>query len=97
MKRILLLLLLAALLFSGCGSYKMEAGTAAVNPDGQLLCLVETREEAENLAALYGIALVDFGEGVAVFYTEEDPDAVIARGLENGWQELSLNTDGSYL
>lgn len=58
---------------------------------GQLLALVDTQEEAEEIAALYGIELLSFSDGVAVYYTEEDVSSVIARGKENGWVELSEN------
>lgn len=56
-----------------------------------LICAAETRAEAEAIAAQYGIELVSFDYGVASFYTQEDPRAVIERGLENGWPELELN------
>lgn len=58
----------------------------------ELFCLADTEEEAKELAALYGITLVDFRYGVASFHTEEDPASVIARGKKNGWPSLSLNT-----
>jgi hypothetical protein len=95
-KKITLLLLLAALL-AGCGGYQTEAGCVSVDPGAQLLCLVEDRKAAEELAGLYGIELVDYDEGIALFYTEEDPRAVIAEGREKGWRELSLNTAGSFM
>ena len=63
----------------------------AVCPTGQLLCSVESREEAETLAECYGITLVSYSNGLAVFYTEEDPRDVIQRGRDNGWPELSRN------
>jgi len=58
----------------------------------ELLCLAETRQEAEKTAEVYAIELVEFRNGVAVFHTEENPQEVIDRGIKNGWQELSLNT-----
>lgn len=60
-------------------------------PSGQLKGRAETQAEAEEIAALYGIQLVDYQNGLALFYTEEDPKTVIARGEENGWPQLSLN------
>ena len=63
----------------------------AVSPEAQLLCKAETEAEAEELAELYGITLVGFRNGLARFHTEEDPRAVIRRGAENGWPELTLN------
>lgn len=63
----------------------------AVSPHAQLICAAQSQEEAQSIADLYGIALVDWGYGVASFYTEEDPREVIRRGQEKGWAELSLN------
>ncbi len=57
----------------------------------ELLSLTETEEDARAIAELYGIELISFSYGVAVYHTEEAPDAVIARGKENGWPSLSLN------
>lgn len=63
----------------------------AVSGSGQLKGRADTLEEAEEIAALYGIVLVDYQNGLALYYTDEDPEAVIARGEENGWPQLSLN------
>ena len=63
----------------------------AVSPEAQLLAKTETEAEAEELAELYGITLVKYRNGLARFHTEEDPRAVIRRGQENGWPELTLN------
>ena len=59
--------------------------------DAPLIGAAETREEAEKIAALYGITLVDFSHGAALYHTDEDPREVIRRGRENGWPELTLN------
>ena len=58
----------------------------------ELLMLADTREEAEETATLYGIELVSYQYGVATFHTEENPQTVISRGIENGWPRLDLNT-----
>ncbi|MCI7808355.1 hypothetical protein MR626_03575 [bacterium] len=63
----------------------------AVSDRGQLMAGAESRQEAEELARLYGITLVDYQHQVALFFTEEDPGEVIQRGKDNGWPELSLN------
>ena len=65
--------------------------TVDVDPEKQLLCSVESREAAETLAEQYGIVLVEYRDGLACFYTEEDPLLVIRRGKEQGLPELSLN------
>lgn len=98
------LLILASVVFSGCRRSIPErfglapaptasaiTGEDSVSKEDPLLALAETREEAQSIAELYGIELVQWGFGVATYRTEEDPQAVIQRGLENGWPELSLN------
>ncbi len=62
-----------------------------VTEGAELLCLAETKEEAQKIADLYGIELVDFGYGLATFHTDKDPEEVISEGLEKGYPELSLN------
>ncbi len=57
----------------------------------ELLCLADSKEEAQKIADMYGIELVKYGMGVATFHTEEDPYEVIARGKKEGYPELSLN------
>ena len=59
--------------------------------EAPLIGAAETREEAEKIADLYGITLVDFSHGAALYHTDEDPREVIRRGQENGWPELTLN------
>ena len=58
----------------------------------ELFKRVKTLEEAEEIAELYGIELVDFSYGVATYHTEEDPGEVIARGEAEGWPKIALNT-----
>lgn len=62
-----------------------------VSQRGQLIGSAEDTHEAEEIADLYSITLMDFEYGVALYYTEEDPRTVIARGKENGWPALSIN------
>lgn len=57
----------------------------------QLFTLVETEEEALEIAELYGIKLIKVSNGVATFHTDEDPDEVIRRGEENGWPLIEIN------
>lgn len=65
--------------------------TDGASEEGQLMALAKSEDEARQLAKLYGIELISYSYGVAVFHTEEDPDVVIRRGIENGWPELSRN------
>ena len=88
-----------SLLF-GCGGTEKKQGVAA--PAGaapmesyvegaELLCITESLEEAQKIAEMYGIELVEFSYGVATFHTNEDPRDVIQRGKEKGYPELSIN------
>lgn len=57
----------------------------------QLMAIVNTQEEAEEIAKLYGIVFVSYENGVALYQTDEDPFEVIARGEANGYPQLSIN------
>lgn len=57
----------------------------------QLMALVETEDEAQEIAKQYGIEFVSFSEGVATYKTEEDPSEVIARGEESGYPPIYIN------
>ncbi len=57
----------------------------------ELMCLCDTKEEAESVASQYGISLERFEYGVATFHTAEDPVAVIERGRAAGLKPLELN------
>ena len=70
------------------GPETTETGEPA---EPQLMALTDTRAEAEDIARQYGITLVSWQNGLALFSTEEDPEAVLRRGEKNGWPELSLN------
>lgn len=59
--------------------------------ENSLVALVDTQEEADEIAEQYGIVLASYENGVATYHTEEDPYDVIARGEENGYHELSVN------
>lgn len=101
-----LMLLLAAAVLTGC-AHRAAVETTTVSTEttvpeqtqptqdlqteGQLMAKAPTREEAQALAEQYGITLLRWHHGIAVFYTEEDPAAVIRRGQEKGWQALSVN------
>ncbi len=97
------IILSVLLVFSGCWKQtemvkpnrdteeQTESVVIQVDEKAQLLCAAESREAAEDLAELYGIILVDYQNGYACFFTEEDPDAVILRGKSQGWPVLSLN------
>ncbi len=92
-----ILILLCVLLLCSCGgpvakpesvplSEQMEVAEGA-----ELFCMVDTQQEAEEIAAQYGIELVRFEAGVATFHTEGDWSEVIREGEEQGWPTLSPN------
>ena len=56
----------------------------------QLIARAESPEAAEAIARQYGITLVRYRNGLAAFYTDEDPADVMDRRQE-GWPELHLN------
>ncbi len=58
-----------------------------------LVGFADTLEEAEQIAAQYGVALVAYSYGVAGYYTDEDTQSVIQRGKDNGWPELHFNQE----
>ena len=60
---------------------------------GELICSVETEEEASAIAEMYSIRLKDFSYGVAVFYAGEEADifAIIEEGNKKGYPTLEPN------
>lgn len=56
-----------------------------------LMAVVESEEEAQNIAEMYNITFVSFEDGIALYRTDEDIFEVIARGQENGYPQLSIN------
>ncbi len=70
------------------GSSTSSLGNFVAN---ELICLVQSEQEASELAELYSISLKSFTNGVAVFTTEEDLQTVIDRGKKKGWKELYKN------
>ena len=89
--------LLITVLLTGC--IKQKPAPVLPNPDEtvsysegrELMCITESEDKAKEIAAIYGIELVEYRNELAVFHTEEDPKAVIKRGVENGWLELEGN------
>lgn len=57
----------------------------------ELIAVVDTREEAEEIAELYNITLKSYASHVAVYTTDRDVSEVIAEGERNGYPELSRN------
>jgi hypothetical protein len=66
---------------------EQTAGDAEV-VNNQLIGEAQTQEEAQQIADLYGIELISFNYGIAVFKTEEPAEDVIERGKQNCWPLL---------
>lgn len=70
---------------------ELEQSSGEMSETEPLMALAETEEEAKNIAQQYGIFFVSFQNGVATYYTDEDPYQVIARGEENGYPVVYIN------
>ncbi|MCH5260639.1 MAG: hypothetical protein J1F18_12835 [Lachnospiraceae bacterium] len=70
---------------------ELELPSGEMSATAPLMSLAESEEEARNIAELYGIVFVSFQNGVATYYTDEDPYQVIARGEENGYPAVYIN------
>ena len=57
----------------------------------ELVALVDTEEEAKEIAKLYGIELKSFAAGVAVYTTDQNPHDIIQMGIDKGYPALSIN------
>lgn len=71
---------------------EISVGDVGLMQASELIAEVADEKEAQEVAELYGITLLRVTEGLAVFETEESPQAVIERGKENGWKKLYANT-----
>lgn len=56
-----------------------------------MIALADTKEEAQKIAELYGIELVNYSYGVAEYETTKDPQKLIALGEKNNYPALSTN------
>lgn len=61
------------------------------NQAQELIALVSTQGEAEETARLYGIDLVSFFDGVAVYSTTRDLSVLSELGAQNGYPALEPN------
>lgn len=77
-----------------------DAPDFVVSPDNriikdgkvQMLSLVDTEDEAKNMAKELGIEFKSFSYGVAVFLTKKDPDEVIKEAHKKKLPEISLDS-----
>jgi len=68
-----------------------RAGGALPGETTELYGLFDSEEEAKECAALYGIEMISYSMGVAVFITDQNPDKLIAKGEKNGGPPISVN------
>ncbi len=91
MKKVVILSALMLALW-GCDAKKDSVPAKTDAAEGEeLYCLTDSKEEAEEIADMYQIELVRYGDGVAVFHTQEDPRSVIEKGKANGFPKLAIN------
>ena len=57
----------------------------------ELVALAETREEAEQIAELYGIELSTYSYGVATYITDKNLKELMKLGEENDYPTLTPN------
>lgn len=57
----------------------------------EMIALADTREEAEEIAELYGIELSSYSYGVATYTTDKNPQELIELGSENDYPALTPN------
>lgn len=57
----------------------------------RMMALADTREEAENIASLYEMELVDFSNGVAVYETTQDPYELMKMGEMKKYPTISID------
>lgn len=57
----------------------------------ELTALADTREEAEEIAELYGIELSSYSYGVATYTTDKNTQELIEMGAENDYPVLTPN------
>ena len=91
-------LLVSMLFYTGCAENERQplqppAGSSTVRDyvENQLLAYVDSQRQAEEIAEKCGITLESCRHGIAVFYTEEDLDSIIALAQQLRLPQLSRN------
>ena len=71
----------------------IEEGNTVVEKkiEGSLIAIVQTREEAEEIALLYEITLAGYENNIAFYVTDRDPQELIMMGKEKGYPTISIN------
>lgn len=60
-----------------------------------MIAQVESEQEANEIANLYGIELLQYQNKLATFFTEKDPMELIRWGKEQGYPTLGINQEYS--
>lgn len=75
------------------GSVSSDTSTGETDEATELIAVVDSQEEAEEIAELYGISLSSYAFHVAIYTTDRDASEVIAEGEEKGYPTLSRNEE----
>lgn len=70
---------------------QLQGGETIMIAEEPLMAEADSEQAAQDIADLYGIILVSYENGIALYQTDENVFEVIARGQENGYPELSIN------
>lgn len=60
-----------------------------------MIAQVESQQEAEEIANLYGIELLQYQNKIATFFTQKDPLELMRWGKEQGYPSLGINQEYS--
>jgi len=70
-----------------------ENSSEVEKKETELIALAEDQTEAEKIAKLYGIELISFSDGIAVYTTDKDPQELMELGDNNGYPTLTVNSN----
>ena len=73
------------------GPVELQDLDRTVDGEIELVAMVESQSEADEISDLYGIELKSYSYGVAVYTTDKDPAEVIRMGEEEGYPTLEIN------
>ena len=68
-----------------------EGTTVLTNRMTKLMSEAESKQNAKEIADVYDITFISYSDGIATYYTEEDPDVVIQRGKDRGYPLLVVD------
>ena len=56
-----------------------------------VIAIAETRNEAEEIAELYGIELIEYSYKTAVYITQKEAEELVRWGKEQGYPAIAIN------